>query len=429
MENEADIIIIGAGICGLSLAETLSRNKKKVIILEARDRTGGRINTLKRNFSKLTEAGAEFIHGKLPFTLELIEKAGSSYFEKKGEFYKSANGEIYRDDAIFPYRDEFMKELKSLKEDMTLSEFINSYFKDPKYNELTSSLYKLAEGFDAADTSRISAKSMQEELKKNSFELAYLPENGYGSIINYLSSQCNDHGVKIYLSKVAKLIEWSREKVNVNCSDQSVYGSRQLVVTVPLGVLMADEQHVASLQFDPSLSGQLSAAMEMGFGPVIKVILEFKNRFWNNANYGNYVKQIPDLGFLMNESVFPMFWAGDGNVPMITGWVGGTAAEKIKMFSEDKLKDEALKGLAKALHCDELFLKEQLVYIEVFNWAIDPFSLGAYSYVTPKTEWAKKIIKSPVENTLFFGGEALGKNVATVEAALESADEIAAKLL
>ena len=73
--NNADVIIIGAGISGLVAARELCRAGQRVIILEARNRCGGRIHTLsQQEFPVIAETGAEFIHGKLPATLGLLKE-------------------------------------------------------------------------------------------------------------------------------------------------------------------------------------------------------------------------------------------------------------------------------------------------------------------------------------------------------------------
>src|ERR1700754_2857658 len=89
----ADILIIGAGATGLMAAYELSKAGKKVTVLEARDRTGGRIHTLnKSSFFKYAELGAEFVHGDLPVTLQLLKEAGIKVTPADGEMWHYRNG-------------------------------------------------------------------------------------------------------------------------------------------------------------------------------------------------------------------------------------------------------------------------------------------------------------------------------------------------
>src|ERR1700676_840803 len=91
--NNTDILIIGAGAAGLMAASTLAKAGKKVIVLEARDRCGGRIHTLNhQSFFKNAELGAEFVHGDLPVTLDLLKQAGIPYYSANAEMWRYKNG-------------------------------------------------------------------------------------------------------------------------------------------------------------------------------------------------------------------------------------------------------------------------------------------------------------------------------------------------
>src|SRR5437868_10230917 len=124
------IIIAGAGASGLIAARELSSNGFDVTILEARDRTGGRIHTINDDlFPKPLELGAEFIHGKLPLTLGLIKEFNLKKTEVGGKFYTSKNGEfIKNNDAVLDYHGELKDKLKELKEDDTVDEFLKKKF-------------------------------------------------------------------------------------------------------------------------------------------------------------------------------------------------------------------------------------------------------------------------------------------------------------
>src|SRR4051812_43136951 len=95
----ADVIIIGAGAAGLMAARELSRSGKSVMILEARNRTGGRIQTLDSIvFSRNVETGAEFIHGNLPVTREILGEAGIDYSSVKGEIWRKRKGQFLQEE-------------------------------------------------------------------------------------------------------------------------------------------------------------------------------------------------------------------------------------------------------------------------------------------------------------------------------------------
>src|SRR5437588_8014788 len=95
--SKPDVLIIGAGACGLMAAHELSKAGKKVTIIEARNRIGGRIHTVHDDsFLLPVEAGAEFIHGEFPLTISLLKEAGINYYELEGKMFSFRNGELYK---------------------------------------------------------------------------------------------------------------------------------------------------------------------------------------------------------------------------------------------------------------------------------------------------------------------------------------------
>ena len=99
--TQTDILIIGAGAAGLAAAYELSLVEKKLIVLEARNRVGGRIHSIKDNrFAQTIEVGAEFIHGDLPVTLRLIKKAGLNSHAAKGKMWEVENGQIKKNEMM-----------------------------------------------------------------------------------------------------------------------------------------------------------------------------------------------------------------------------------------------------------------------------------------------------------------------------------------
>jgi len=429
MEENADVIIIGAGICGLVAARELLNAGRKVLILEARERTGGRIAAITDAFSQAVETGAEFMHGKLPLTKKLLKEAGVEAEKKKGNIYHSKNnGSIEKLNNFIPDHKKLTRALEKLKSDMPLGKFLEENFNSNGDKELRQAVIRSAEGFDAADIDRISALSVKEEWSGEGIETPYLV-NSYGNIIDFLVSECDEASCNVQLLHEVKKINWEEGSVRIKCTNQKTFRAQQVLLTIPLGVLLSEQGVKGSINFIPPLSEQLNAAKKIGNGPVIKVNFEFKNAFWHNKKFKEKCAQFSKLGFLANESEFPMWWTKGIDDPFLTGWVGGSAAEAIKNCSDNELLKKAVNSLAMAMFCSPAFLQEQMVAHKVSNWGTDPYARGAYSYKTPETDEAKKILLKPVAGTIYFAGEALGNNMGTVESAIESGNSAAIKIL
>ncbi len=423
MENSTDIIIIGAGAAGLYAAMELSRKGKKVTLLEAREKTGGRIRSIAGNFSKPMDAGPEFIHGDLPITKSLLKKAGSEFYKHKGEFYRSREGKIVETDEMTEGWDRLMKELKRLKKDVTLVQFLDEHFSGEKDTELRKEAIGLAEGFDAADASRISAFAVRDEWGGDTIDESYQVEGGYTPLINYLTAECRKNGCTFHFKTEVKKIKWQRGRVEIICVSGQEFEVPKVLITVSLGVLTS-ENETCSIAFSPDIPQKTAAAKQMGFGPIVKINFEFRSSFWNDKNLSGTVSQIPDLGFLNSESEIPVWWTKAPDQPFLVGWAGGGNAEKLKQSSDDALLKKAIRSIAMAMNTTETFISENLVAHAISNWGNDPFTKGAYSYTTPETAEAKKIISQPLEDTIFFAGEALGDHTGTVEAAMENAKQV-----
>ena len=127
------------------------------------------------------------------------------------------------------------------------------------------------------------------------------------------------------------------------------------------------------------------------------------------------------MGWLFSEATIPTWWTQvPDDAALITGWLAGPKAEAWKFADNSKILNEAVASLSVFFGMSKDVLSELLVYSHVLNWLADPFSLGAYSYATPETLGAQKQLGMPVENTIFFAGEALydGPELGTVEGAL-----------
>src|SRR5215471_6008009 len=148
------IIIIGAGAAGLMAAYDLSKKEKQVTILEASGRLGGRIYTIDDpSFSMPVEMGAEFIHGELPLTIQLLKEAGINYYETRGGMFRIEKGELKKENETGEDWGILMSQMKALKTDMPLAAFLDRFLSDSRYKDLRNFVQSFAEGFDLADPS------------------------------------------------------------------------------------------------------------------------------------------------------------------------------------------------------------------------------------------------------------------------------------
>ena len=424
---ETDILIIGAGASGLAAAYELSLVNKKIIVLEARDRIGGRMYSIQDDrFKGIVEAGAEFIHGKLPVTLGLLKKGEIKHHSAEGKLWEIEKGEITKRKDFIQGWNTLMKQLEELEHDMPISQFLNTHFPGEENKELRESAVQFIEGYNAADSTKASAFALREEWREEDDRQGRIDE-GYVALANYLAYEIKKRGNEILLSQVVNKVNWEKGKVEVTTTDSRSYRASKILVTIPLGVWQAQGE-AGHISFFPAVTEKVEAAKKMGFGGVIKINLQFQNNFWEEEA-SNKMK---NAGFIFSDAEFPTWWTQQPvKNGQLTGWIAGPGAAKLKDASEEEIFQTAIKTLAYVFGTTQNFIKERLVAFRITNWLQEPFSRGAYSYATLDTHWAKSILAHPVEQTIYFAGEALynGTETGTVEGALANGREVAHQMI
>ncbi len=420
-KKKEHIIIVGGGAAGLMAARELLKQENSVTILEADNRLGGRIHTLQHpSFKQPVEKSVEFIHGNLPLTIQLLKEGRIEYVPVKGAMIRLVNDEWkVQDDFTIGWK-ELMNRMNEVKEDMTMDAFLEKNFSDEKYTNLRNSVLRFAEGFDLADTSKASVLALREEWmgeEGQQFRIA----GGYDQLINYLEKQCSQSGGIIHLSSEVTEIKWSGNKVTVITHDKKIYKGNKIIITVSLGML---QTYPLPISFQPAIDYYIKAAKKIGYGSAIKIVLQFKEAFWNEKK--------KNIGFLVTGEAIPTWWTQSPSLyPLLTGWAGGPQAKKLETKTDESILQLALQSLSKIFKKPVDELSQLLTASFVANWRNDPFAKGAYSYNMLESADAKKLFNTPVDDTLFFAGEAFynGSLPGTVEAALVSGKNVAQQIM
>lgn len=429
--DQTEILVIGAGAAGLICAKELVAAGHAVTIIEARDRAGGRIHTITDNqFPLPVELGAEFVHGDLALTKQLLKEGKAEFYETKGDLLRSEKGKFIEQEDFIEDIDEVIKRLKQLPSDLSVADFLDQQFSGEQFVKLRKTLKSFVEGYDAADSYLASSFALLQELLGEE-DKQYRIKGGYTKLIDYLLEECVKGGCAVYMETVVKEIRWKKGYVELIDQNGRTLTAKKVVITVPLGVLQAAGEETGQILFSPAINEIQQAINSLGFGSVIKVILNFNEPVWKIASNNEAVRK-KDPGFIFSDAIIPTWWT---QIPeengMITGWVGGPNAVRLQDEPDEKLFDLALESLAVIFQIPRKTLQSKLISSCIHNWYADEFSRGAYSYETIYSKKAKTIITTPIENTLYFAGEAYyeGSESGTVEAALMSGQKAAQKLL
>jgi monoamine oxidase len=375
---QADVLVIGAGAAGLAAADELARAGRSVLVVEARDRVGGRCLTRRLpGIPAPVELGAEFIHGRPAATLSLLKRANIPAIDSTRTQRIALDGRLLEAN-IFAQAQRIARRPPKGR-DISFRAFLARQ-RLPKLTRMLATM--MVQGFDAADPGRVSAREIVEEWGGGGLGVSQpRPQGGYGPLLESLVGE-----TKIQLETAVQKLRWKRSSVEVRGTFRgepwSAWAPRA-VITVPIGVL-------------PSLVREKRHALaKLESGPVVRVALAFRHAFWE--------KDHPGVAFFHSPNApFPTFWTPlPMHAPLLTCWAGGPKASRLTGKSERTLLSKALESVRSVLG----EIDEPRAYL-MHDWQADPFARGAYSYVRVGGTGAREKLAEPLEETLFFAGEA-----------------------
>jgi monoamine oxidase len=399
---DADVLVIGAGMAGLTAARALAEAGVRVLVLEAQSRVGGRILT-ERVGDQVIELGAEFVHGRPPELLALIEEAGLTLVERQGAMLSfedgllTGSGEEERDDRFAP-----LEALENLAgPDLSFAEFLEREEIAHLSAQDRFALIGYVEGFNAADHRKISAISLGRQQKAEETiegDRAFHVVGGYDQLPEYLARCIEQRGGALRADTRVQRIEWRPGRVEA-ITNQGNFSARQAIVTLPLGVLQSGR-----VVFHPEPGEILEQARRLHMGQVSRITLHLRERFWERLPPQPELSQ---LSFLFTRGGVPSVWWTTHPAPSrtLTGWTGGPRSAKLLGLSAEALGRLACDRLAEVFHLDAAYVREQMLGCSTHNWQADPNALGAYSYIGVGGMDAPERMAEPVAGTLYFAGE------------------------
>jgi len=435
----ADVVVLGAGIAGLAAAERLGAAGRRVVVLEARDRIGGRIHTVDDPGLNLpVELGAEFVHGRPAELVELIRDTGLTLEAVSEDHRRGAGARPGSPNAGRRRMPDIRASLATLLEagragpDRPVADLIREHGALLARPGELEGVIQYLEGFHAADLSRLGTRALaeNESAEDDDGDLQHRIREGYGALVRRLAERWDHARVEVRLGTVVTALAWRAGQVRVavlapDGRTEEVAAPRA-IVALPLTVLKRMVGGGGAGALDPRPPGWVDALGALQMGAALRIVIGFDARWW--APDGK-----PGPSFVHGgPEPFPVWWSAlPARAPVLTGWAGGPRAAALTGRGEAALLRAALDSLASVFGRDvaELRSRSRLAYAH--DWSADPFAGGAYSYGGVGAVEARATLARPIEGTLFLAGEAVaekGRN-ATVHGALASGRRAAAQVV
>ena len=413
----ADVVIVGAGAAGLMAARELKQRGRKILVLEASSRIGGRILTRAVAGAGVpVELGAEFIHGEAPETRRLLDEARLATVPVSGDHYRSDSGKLSDQGSAWERMRLVFRHLgRNRKHDRSFQDFLDERPGGPALRRERELARGFVQGFNGAHSTLISEKSIadQGDPTEGAAQASRIV-SGYRALIDFMKRDvARDIRLKVRCTRIV----WDGSGATVFDQAGRSYRGRSVILTVPLPMLQD-----ASIALEPDIPELRKAARQLMMGQVLRIGVVVNERFWE--------KKLENAAYIHTPMrPFNVWWTQNPLVaPVITGWAGGPSA--VELSENGTAEDTALRELARAFGMKRARLETLVDSMHTHDWKRDRFIRGAYSYAGVGGANAPRFLARVFGNTVFVAGEATDSATgATVEGALASGKRAAEQAL
>ena len=404
--SEIDIAIIGAGAAGLGAARALQGSGLSVMVLEARDRIGGRAHTVMATPGIPFDMGCGWLHSAdknsfVAIARQLGFDLNTSRAPWREQSYDGSFSEADRL-AFFQAMDAFYERAEIAAEHDMDAPARSCLEPGNRWNAMIDAVSTYINGFELDDVSLHDMDAYEDT------EVNWRVVAGYGALIAAYGAPC-----PVSLDTQVRVIDHSGPRIKIETSKGTLSAGR-VIVTVPTN-LLADE----TIRFDPPLPSKVDAARGLPLGTNNKVLLALDGADALPSDSG---LRGPTISARVGSFLIRPF-----GTPTIEGFYGGTFARELEDAGPGALSAQAIDEVVALLGSD---FRRRLSPLAESRWAHDPFAAGAYSAARPGHAGARAILAAPVDGRLFFAGEATSANFfSTAHGARDSGERAAREIM
>lgn len=383
---DVDVVVIGAGAAGIAAARTLKAAGRKAVVLEARDRIGGRAFT-DSSLGPAFDAGAMFIHWaeRNPWVqiakelgVETPTEPWGGGFQVFADGKPMAETDRLKRRGAFGEIDRRLETVDITARDMSVAELLGDL--GPDMAPVASSGLLLSIG---EESGRISARDYQRLWSGDDLVVP----SGYGNLVARHGA-----GLDIRLNEPVSAIRWDGPGVTIT-SRSGTLRANSVIVTVPVGVLKA-----GGIRFTPELPARTRDALNgIGMGALTKIAFRVEgDRF--GVTPGMSFLEAGSPRRLVNFDMFP------DDRDIVIGYFGGDYARELAHAGAAEAQSQITALLAQMLGAD---VRKAVKACSFPAWSTDPYALGSYSVCLPGQEKARDVLAQPIGNgRILLAGEA-----------------------
>ena len=410
LPSSVDVAIIGAGAAGLGAANALKNSGLSVLVLEARDRVGGRAHTIMASPDVTFDVGCGWLHSADQNSfVKIAEQLGFEINRSLPPWRERAYGKAFPQDD----RDEFIRALDAFydRAEQAAKEAERSGRDGPanlclepgnRWNPMIDAISTYINGCELDQVSLLDMDAYEDT------DLNWRVRRGYGALIAAYGATC-----PLALNCEVTLIDHSAKRVRIETS-QGTLTADKVIVTVPTN-LIADE----AIRFHPPLPAKVDAARGLPLGLADKVTLALDEP-----------EALPKEGNLRAATMrtaMGTYHIRPFGQPCIEGFFGGRFAQSLEDAGPGALAAESINEIVSILGND---FRRKLKPLAESRWAHDPFARGSYSHALPGHAGDRAVLAAPVDGRLFFAGEATSPEFfSTAHGARDSGERAAEEVI
>ena len=382
LPSSVDVAIIGAGAAGLGAAHALRGSGLSAIVLEARNRLGGRAWTVQASPEVTFDVGCGWLHSadKNSF-VAIAQQLGFELNKDLPPWRERAYGNAFPQNE----RDDFMRAMDAFYE--RLWQAAQKGKDEPaslsletgnRWNPMIDAISTYINGCELADMSTLDWDAYEDT------NINWRVRRGYGALVAAYGAPC-----PVALNCKVALIDHSGSHVRIETSQGTLTADR-VIITVPTN-LIADE----TIRFSPRLPHKVDAAagLPLGVDDKVTLALDDAEAFPKEANL---------RGATMRTEMGTYHIRPFGQ-PCIEGFFGGSFARALEDAGDGAIAAHSIDEIADFLGND---IRKKLKPLYESRWARDPFARGSYSHALPGHAGDRAALAAPVDARLFFAGEA-----------------------